>query len=242
MKAFIFAAGLGTRLKPLTDDRPKALVNLCGKPLIWHTINYLKKFDVNEIVVNVHHHAPMLIDYLIHTNWSIPVSISDESDFLLDTGGGLLKARPLLENKESFIAINVDIVSSFNLADAIEFHKKNKPLVTLVVRDRVTSRKFLFDENWQLSGWKNFESGKEIFSSKTKSNLIPLAFSGIHIISPHIFNLINETGKFSIVDLYLRLSKNNSISGYQDTSDFWLDLGKPGQIALAEQYLIKNNF
>jgi NDP-sugar pyrophosphorylase family protein len=237
MKAIIFAAGLGTRLKPLTDHCPKALIQLSGQPLIWHTINNLKKYGVNEVIVNVHHHAKMLTNYLINSNWDIPITISDESDLLLDTGGGLLKARKFLDDKGPFIAINVDIISSVDLDKVIEFHHKNNPLATLVVRKRDTNRQLLFDENMQLSGWKNFDTGEERTSTQNFQNSQPFAFSGIHIISPEIFKLIEEKGKFSIVDLYLRLAKNNIILGYEDSSDFWLDLGKAGQIQLAEEYL-----
>jgi NDP-sugar pyrophosphorylase family protein len=240
MKAFIFAAGLGTRLKPYTDNCPKALVPLNGQPLIWHTINNLKKFGIDEVVVNVHHFSQMLIDYLGSIDWGITITISDESDYLLDTGGGLLMAKPFLEGTEPFIAINVDIISSVNLNNVIEFHNEHNSLATLVVRKRPTGRQFFFDENFQLTGWKNFESGEEKISTENFNKSHPLAFSGIHVISPSIFNQITETGKFSIVDLYLRLAKENRITGFEDTSDFWLDLGKPGQIAIGEEFLISN--
>jgi NDP-sugar pyrophosphorylase family protein len=238
MKAIIFAAGLGTRLKPLTDNRPKALIELNGNPLIWHTINNLKKHGINEVVVNVHHHAQMLINYLKNTNFGIDVNISDERSFLLDTGGGLLNARQFLDGEEPFIAINVDIISSVDIEKVIEFHKKNRPLATLVVRKRQTGRLLLFDKNHRLTGWKNIDTGQEIILSEDYMHSIPLAFSGIHIISPDIFNLISEKGKFSIVDLYLRLAKDHPIIGYEDASDFWLDLGKPGQIKIAGEYLL----
>jgi len=240
MKAFIFAAGLGTRLKPYTDTCPKALVPLNGQPLIWHTINNLKKFGVDEVVVNVHHFSQMLINYLGSIDWGITITISDESDFLLDTGGGLLKARPFLEGNEPFISINVDVISSVDLNKVVEFHNEHNSMATLVVRKRQTGRQFLFDDNFQLTGWKNFESGEEKISTKNFYNSQSLAFSGIHVISPSIFNQITETGKFSIVELYLRLAKENKITGFKDTSDFWLDLGKPGQIAMAEEFLISN--
>jgi len=239
MKALIFAAGLGTRLKPLTDNSPKALVQLNGEPLIWHTINNLKKFGVTEVVVNVHHHAAMLTNYLLQTDFGLPIHISDESDLLLDTGGGLLKARAFLDGSEPFIAINVDVISSIDLKKVIEFHLKNEPLATLVVRKRETGRLFLFDEKMHLSGWKNFVTGEEKKATENFYSSKPLAFSGIHIISPSIFNLISEEGMFSIVELYLRLAKDNIIMGYKDKSDFWLDLGKPGQLAIAEEYLAK---
>ena len=237
MKAIIFAAGLGTRLKPLTNDRPKALVGLCGQPLLWHSVNYLKKNGISEVIVNVHHFSEQLIEYVGKTDFGVPVYISDESSELLDTGGGMLKARDFLEGNEPFVACNTDIIASLDLKSVIDYHKTNNPLVTLVVRDRPTARKFLFDDAMTLTGWKNFETGQEIISRENNTNPVALAFSGIHIISPKIFVLIKETGKFSVVDLYLRLSKENRIIGYPDRSNFWLDLGKPGQTEMAEKYL-----
>jgi len=192
-------------------------------------------------VVNVHHHAAMLINYLKRNDFGIQVNISDESDILLDTGGGLLKARSFLESTESFIAINVDIISSVDLRHVIKFHHLNKPIATLVVRKRQTGRLLLFDNNQHLTGWKNYDTGEEIISRGDYFLSQPRAFSGIHIISPNIFNLISEKGKFSIIELYLRLAKDNIIMGYEDISDFWLDLGKPGQISIAQEYLERNN-
>jgi NDP-sugar pyrophosphorylase family protein len=236
-KAIIFAAGLGTRLKPLTDSYPKALVILNGKPLLWHSINFLKRWGINEVVVNVHHFADSIIDYLAKEGFGIPIHISDERNELLDTGGGLLKARKFLDSSEPFIACNVDVISSVNLMEAIEFQIENNPLATLIVRKRDTNRNFMFDENRVLSGWKNFETGEEISSNEAFSTSKPFAFSGIHVISPRIFNLITEVGKFSITIPYLRLAQQNKIMGYLDKSDFWLDLGKPGQITIAEEFL-----
>jgi NDP-sugar pyrophosphorylase family protein len=237
MKALIFAAGMGTRLKPLTDNCPKALVHLNGKPLIWYAINNLKRAGIGEVVVNIHHHALMLSNYLLKTDFGLPVHISDESALLLDTGGGLLKARPFLDGDEPFIAINVDVISSLDLREVMEFHQNSDPLATLVVRNRETGRLFLFDEDMHLSGWKNFITGEEKAATEKFYSSHPFAFSGIHVISPSIFDLITETGMFSIVELYLRLAKDNIIMGYNDTSDFWLDLGKPGQLEIAEEYL-----
>jgi len=205
--------------------------------LIWHTINNLKKIGIEEVVVNVHHHAAMLINYLTQNDLGVTIQLSDESDLLLDTGGGILKARRFFDGDEPFIAINVDVISSIDIGEVIEFHKNKNPLVTLVVRKRETARMFLFDNYMHLSGWKNFITGEEKVSTEKFYSSQPFAFSGIHIISPSIFDLISETGKFSIVELYLRLAKDNIIIGHLDTSDFWLDLGKPDQLKLAEEYL-----
>jgi len=237
MKAIVFAAGLGTRLRPLTDNCPKALVELNGKPLLWHAINTLKKAGINDVVVNVHHHANQIKEYLAHNDLGAIIAISDESDLLLDTGGGLLFAKKLLDGNEPFLAINVDIISSVDLTDVIKYHTTNDALATLVVRNRKTSRLFLFDNKMKLSGWKNFDTGEEKIASENFYKSRPLAFSGIHVISPNIFPLITETGKFSIVELYLRLAKTETIVGFEDLSDFWLDLGKPNQLEIAEAYL-----
>jgi NDP-sugar pyrophosphorylase family protein len=237
MKAIIFAAGLGTRLRPLTDQCPKALITLNGQPLLWHSIQFLKQSGIDEVVVNVHHFAGTIINYLKKEDFGITVHISDESDELLDTGGALLKARKFLDGNMPFIACNVDIITSVDLKKAIDYHNLNQPLATLVVRKRETSRFLMFNENMSLSGWKNLENSEEIISKKTFSESIPWAFSGIQIISPAIFDLISEHGKFSITTLYLRLAENYNIMGYPDSSDFWLDLGKPGQITIAEKYL-----
>jgi len=238
MKAIIFAAGLGTRLKPLTDHVPKALVKLNGQPLLWHSIQFLKRWGIEEVVVNVHHFADLIIDYLNEEDFGITIHISDERDELLDTGGGLLKARNFLDGHEPFVACNVDVISSVDLKKAIEYHDLHNSLATLIVRKRETSRYFMFDENMALSGWKNMETGEEKISNDGFSQSKPWAFSGIQILSPSIFNLIIEQGKFSIVPLYLRLAKTHKIMGYPDISNFWLDLGKPGQISIAEKYLL----
>ncbi len=237
MKAIIFAAGLGTRLKPLTDNCPKALVQLNGKPLLWHSINLLKKYGIDDITVNVHHFSKDIIKYLSDNEFGIRINISDESDFLLDTGGGLLKAKCFLDGNEPFIACNVDIISSVDIGKLIEYHKENQAIATLVVKNRLTSRYFMFDESMKLTGWVNTTTGEEIISNEEFYNSQMFAFSGIQVISPDIFDLIEEKGKFSITSLYLRLAEKRTIKGWIDDSEFWLDLGKPGQIEIAEKYL-----
>lgn len=237
MKAIIFAAGLGTRLKPLTNNCPKALVKLNGQPLLWHTINKLTLAGVSEIVINVHHLGDQIIDYLNHQQFKVPIHISDERNLLLDTGGGLKKAQQFLTGDAPIVAYNVDIISSVSLPDVIAWHNMKKALATLVVRNRQTSRYLLFDPNMQLTGWQNKTTGETKTVSKQFENSCPFAFSGIQIISPAIFNLITEQGKFPITELYLRLAQKQLIMGYSDMSDFWIDLGKPGQIEIAENYL-----
>ena len=236
MKGFIFAAGLGTRLQPLTDHKPKALVELNGQPLLYHAIQKLKEVAVDEIIINVHHFSTLVIDYVQQNDFGISITISDESDFLLDTGGGLLKAKALLLNTP-FIAYNVDIVSSINLNQLVDFHTESGNLATLVVRNRETSRYLMFDQQIHLSGWINKTSSDKIVANENFDQSQPLAFSGIQIIEPSIFDKITETGKFSVIPMYVRLAETEKIGGFLDHSDFWLDVGKPGQLEVAEEYL-----
>jgi len=241
VKALLFAAGLGTRLKTYTHDKPKALVTLAGKPLLQHAIEHLKTFGINEITINVFHFAEQIIDFISEQNsFGIRINISDEREQLLDTGGGLKKANVFLNGTEPILIYNVDVISNLNLIDVLNYHQQNKALATLVVRKRETSRYLLFDESMQLTGWKNFSNGDTIISrTDSFAHSQPFAFSGIHILDPHIFNLITEEGKFPIMDLYLRLAKDHKIIGYHDQSDLWMDLGKPDQLIAAEQVLAK---
>lgn len=241
MKALLFAAGLGTRLKTYTQDKPKALVNLAGKPLLQHAIEHLKSFGINEITINVFHFAEQIIEFINQQNsFGIKINISDEREQLLDTGGGLKKAEVFLNGTEPILIYNVDVISNLNLIDVLNYHQQNKALATLVVRKRETSRYLMFDEQLQLTGWKNFSNGDTIISrADTFALSQPFAFSGIHILDPRIFNLITEEGKFPIMDLYLRLAKDHKIIGYRDQSELWMDLGKPDQLIAAEQLLTK---
>ncbi len=235
MKGFIFAAGLGTRLKPLTNHQPKAMVELNGRPLLFHAIQKLKEVKVEEIIVNVHHFSSLVIDYLQQNDFGIPIVISDETNELLDTGGGLLKAKTIISN-DTIIAYNVDIISSINLNEMLAFHQRNKNLATLAVRNRSTSRYLMFDKEMQLSGWINKSSGDEIVSNNNFKQSQPFAFSGIQIIEPTIFEKITEKGKFSVTPMYVRLAASEKIGAYLDQSDFWLDVGKPGQLEIAEAF------
>lgn len=240
MKALIFAAGLGSRLKEYTQNKPKALVTLAGKPLLQRAIEHLKNFGINHIVINVHHFADQVIDFIKeHDSFGIRIDISDERDQLLDTGGGLKKAGQFLMGNEPILIYNVDVVSNLDLNELLEFHGQNKALATLVVRQRKTSRYLMFDENMLLAGWKNFSSGETIVSREDSfADSHPYAFSGIHILQPEILDLITEEGIFPIMDLYLRLAKNHPIKAYIDQSDLWMDLGKPDQIVEAEKLFL----
>lgn len=237
MKAIIFAAGLGTRLQPLTNHCPKALVKLNEKPLVWYAIQKLVDAGVSEIIINIHHFGEQILEYFSQVHLPVPVYFSDERHVLLDTGGGLLKAKTYLNNADPIIAYNVDVISSVNLRDVLKFHQDKQALATVVVRNRQTSRYLLFNDRMQLTGWKNYTTGEEKISRPDFISSKPLAFSGIQILSPGIYDLITEKGKFSIIDLYLRLAKTEQILGYVDHSDYWIDLGKPGQLEEAEKHL-----
>lgn len=236
----IFAAGLGTRLKGFTADKPKALVEIAGKTLLEHSITYLKRFGIQKMVVNVHHFPDQIIGFLQRNNhFGVEISISDERDILLDTGGGLKKASSFLQEANAVVLYNVDIFSDLNLNSLLEFHFKENALASLSVRKRDTSRYLLFDEQMQLTGWKNTVSGEtKISRYNSFHNSQMLAFSGIHVVSRGIFDLISETGKFSIIDLYLRLAQKNTVKGFADESLFWLDLGKAEEFSQAEAMIL----
>lgn len=241
MKALLFAAGMGTRLKSYTQDKPKALVSLAGKPLIQHAIEHLKSFGITDITINVFHFAEQVIEFIDeHNSFGINIHISDERDQLLDTGGGLKKAGTFLKGDEPIVIYNVDVISNLDLNAVLKYHQEQKALATLVVRSRETSRYLMFDRNLQLAGWKNFSNGDTIISrAKEFQEAEPFAFSGIHIVQPEILNLITEKGKFPIMDLYLRLAMEHLIKAYIDQSDLWMDLGKPEQLLAAEELLSK---
>ena len=233
MKAMIFAAGLDTRLKPLTDSVPKALVIIKNKTLLEHAIQKLRTAGVTEIIVNVHHLSDQIITFLEQNDFGINISISDETDLLRDTGGGLKKVQHFFDD-QAFILYNVDILTDINLKGVYQKHLQNNPLATLVVRKRETSRYLLFDDNYRLCGWENVKTKKQkIALDHTPLN--QFAFSGIHIVSPEIFKLMPEKDVFSIIDLYLGIAGKYEIKAHVDQSDFWIDLGK------YEQYKNLNN-
>lgn len=235
MKAMIFAAGLGTRLKPFTDNHPKALAVVNEKPLLQRNIEYLKSYGIDEIVINVHHFADQIIEFLEENNYfGIEISISDETDQVLETGGGLVKAKANFE--EDFLVMNVDILTDLNLTDFIKAHQENKALVTLAVSDRNSSRKLFFNEQKELKGWRNLKTEEEIKAVDSLDDLNDLAFSGIHVINPTLFDKITETGKFSIMKVYMDLMKTESIIGFDHSGGILIDVGRPESVIEAEQY------
>ncbi len=234
MKAMIFAAGLGTRLKPFTDNHPKALAVVNNKPLLQRNIEYLKGYGINEFVINVHHFPDQIIDFLKeHNNFGCKVNISNETDALLETGGGLKKASDYLKGNTPFLVMNVDMLTNLAVDKMIAFHNAGKALATLAVKRRETTRYFLFNDKNELCGWQNTKTGEEKIK-RQEPDLTPKAFSGIHIIDPQIFDLIKQEGKFSMVDVYLDLCSKHTIKGFDHTNDILLDVGKPESIQQAE--------
>lgn len=229
----LFAAGLGTRLKPFTENHPKALAPVNGKPLLQRNIEYLKSYGVTEVVVNVFHFADQIIDFLNeHNNFGITIHISDERPEVLETGGGLVNAKHFFE--DDFLVMNVDILTDLNITEFIKAHQKFNAIVSLAVSDRDSSRKLLFDENNQLQGWRNLSTNEEILATNNSENLKELAFSGIHIIQPKLFNSINFEGKFSIMKVYMELMKTDTILGFDHSGGILIDVGRPSSVLEAE--------
>ena len=227
MKAMILAAGLGTRLKPVTDRIPKALVEVNGATLLQQTLDHLKNYRINEVIVNVHHFAEQVRDYLDrHHDFGMEITISDESAELLDTGGGLKKASWFFKDGLPFVVHNVDVISDLDL-DALQgYHLRSGAMATLVVRERETSRYLLFDDDMLLCGWENTITGEKRITGRKSEGLRRLAFSGIQIIDPELIDVVAMTGKFSLTEMYLRLSSEQKIAGFVDRESFWMDAGK----------------
>lgn len=237
MKAMLFAAGLGTRLKPFTENHPKALAPVNGKPLLQRNIEYLKSFGITEIVVNVFHFADQIIDFLNENdNFGITIHISDERPEVLETGGGLVNAKHFFD--EDFLVMNVDILTDLNITDFIKAHQENNALVTLAVSDRTSSRKLFFNEANALKGWKNLNTNEEIKAIDSLDNCKELAFSGIHLIKPELFDFIIETGKFSIMKVYMELMKSETILGFDHSGGILIDVGRPSSVLEAEEVFI----
>ncbi len=232
----IFAAGLGTRLKPLTDNLPKALAPFNGKPLLWHAINSLKGIGVERIVINVHHFAKQIIDYVAGEEWWTEVLISDESDALLDTGGGLLKAQSLFIPNKSVLVRNVDIITSTNLENFIYSHQQSGNDATLMVKKRNTSRYLQFNKEMHLCGWRNAKTNEEIVVGHAGEKT-ELAFSGIHMIEQQLLEQFGNVRPFSVIKAYLETAETNQIAGYQvNDTDAWFDVGTIEKLQEAEFY------
>lgn len=234
MKAMIFSAGLGTRFKPWTDEHPKALALVNGKSLIQRNIEYLQRYGINEVVVNVHHFADQLIDEIErHNGWGSHITFSDEQAELLETGGGLLHARHLLENGQPFITLNADILTDFPIDELVQLHHQQQALIAFAVSNRSSSRRFLFDENCRLSGWENQATG-ETKIVRAVSQPKSLAYGCVALFDPAVFMLIPQRGKFSLTETYLSLAANELIIGYEANAVKFVDVGKPESVAIAE--------
>lgn len=226
MKAMILAAGYGTRLKPITDNKPKALVEVQGAPLLQHAINNLKKHGFKDIIINVHHFANQILNFLeANNNFGINIQISDETELLLDTGGGIKKAQKYFNN-EPFLVYNVDILTNIDINKLIEQHKKSNALATLAVKERETTRQILFDDENNLCEWRNIVTGEVKTCRKPIGQLKPLGFNCIHVINPEIFELFIEEGAFSIMDFYLRIAKTHNIKAFITNDAEWYDIGR----------------
>ena len=240
MKAMVFAAGMGTRLRPLTDQTPKALVTVNGKTVLERVLFTLKNYGFDDVIINIHHFARQVKKFIEEKSFpDMKISFSDESDRLLDTGGGLKKAAWFFNDHRPFLVHNVDVLSDIDLHKVYQSHLENKPLATLIVHRRETDRLLLFDDHMHLSGWKNAKTGT-VKNPGSKSTLREFAFSGIHIIEPTLFNLIKHDGVFSIIDVYLELLTRHTINGYEVKGHRWMDIGSMDDLEDAEKYYHDN--
>jgi len=241
MKAMILAAGAGTRLKPMTDNMPKALIPVGGVPMIAHIILKLKAAGITHIVINIHHFGEQIIDFLaLKNNFGLTIDISDERDYLLDTGGGIKRASRFFDGNEPFLVHNVDIFTDVDLEAMYQSHVSSGALATLLVSHRRSARQLLFNKKEQLCGWQNRETGevKSAFPHFDPSIYMEYAFGGIHVISPDIFRLMEEwTGKFSIITFYLSVCPAMPVRLYTDDAIQLIDAGKMEGLEEVEQWL-----
>ena len=235
MKAMIFAAGLGTRFKPWTDKHPKALALVNGKSLLQRNIEYLQEYNITDVVVNVHHFADQVKGAVEKNDgWGSNIIISDETSEVLETGGGLWKARDLLKDEEPFITLNADFLTNLDIQKLLDFHTDKKGLISFGVSNRKSSRNLLFDDTSRLCGWRNNSTGEEKIAI-FKPAVIPMAYSCVVVFDQSVFDLIPQRGKFSIIDTYLSLAAEHPIYGYDHSGDKLVDVGKPESVELAEK-------
>jgi NDP-sugar pyrophosphorylase family protein len=236
MKAMIFAAGLGKRLGTITENIPKALVDINGKTALHLAVEKCSNQGFDDIIINVHHFADKVeaeVEHLTKTGFKI--SVSDERGMLLETGGGLYKAREFFDNNP-FLIYNVDIISDLDLSSLYRYHLKMKGLATLAVRNRPGNRFFLVNDSGRICGWRNRATGEEILTGKAQGDLSEIAFSGLHIVEPEIFNYMKE-GIYTMTDLYLTLSEKHKIYTFRDDSGYWGDIGTPESLEFAKKHL-----
>jgi MurNAc alpha-1-phosphate uridylyltransferase len=234
MKAMIFSAGLGTRFKPWTDKHPKPLAVINGKSLLQRNVEYLQQYGIKDIIINVHHFPEQVIEAIQNNKgWGSNITISDETDFLLDTGGGLLKAKDFFTPDEPFLTCNADILTDLAIDRIVNFHRENKPLISLGVTKRKTSRYFLVDKDDRLCGWRNIATGAEKIPL-AHPDLEEKAYSSVAIFEYSVFDKNPFAGKFSLIDLYLHLAPTDKIVCFDHTGDRWVDVGKPETVSIAE--------
>lgn len=234
--AFILAAGLGTRLRPLTNDRPKALVEVNGRTLLEINLRRVIEAGAGRVVVNAHHFGEQVIDFVGSRDWGCEVLVSDERDLLLDTGGGLKKAQSLLGSDVPILVHNVDILSRVDLADMVKQYADSMSVATLAVSDRNTSRYLLFEDD-RLVGWHKKGTAEYLWSESPMEGCKELAFSGIAVVSPRLIDLLPEAeAPYSIIPEYVRLAKSHAISAFHHSPGDWLDVGKPETLAKAAMF------
>ncbi|MFA8300163.1 MAG: NDP-sugar synthase [Hyphomicrobiales bacterium] len=232
----ILSAGFGTRLQELTKEKPKALVEVKGKPMLEYQLDRLISAGCKEVIVNTHHYSDQIIDFCNNYKGNIRINISDESHEILDTGGGILNAQKFFDGEKTIFIQNVDVYSSLNTNDFINYHQQNNAFATLAVKERKTSRYLLFDDSMRLCGWENVKTKEQKLVHPSK-NLKRFAFSGIHAINPELLNHTQHSGKFSVIDMYLELAAQHKIIAYLQSEGFWIDAGKPEAIDHLNQIL-----
>lgn len=248
MKALVFAAGLGTRLRPLTDSIPKALAPVAGRPALQHVLEHIRAAGIKEVVVNVHHFPEQICDFLSkHDNFGLDIRISDESEQLLDTGGGLLRALPLLGCDEPVLLHNADIWTDVDLGRMIVAHESARRDSTLLAWERNSSRRLLFDGSGRMKGWCNLTNGETRPYNLDAGAFSQLAFGGIHIVSPSLFPALEDYGRtsgevFSITTFYIDACRNAEIRLYSPAEDFhWFDIGRPESLRRASDFVLSRN-
>ena len=238
MQAMIFSAGLGTRFKPWTDTHPKALALVNGKPLLQRNIEYLRQYGIREVIVNVHHFADQMDMAIVENDgWGSDLLVSDEREEVLETGGGLLKAKDLFNPGERFVTCNADFLTDLNINDLLAFHQLQKSLISFGVSSRPSSRNLLFNKDYRLVGWKNNKTGETRIAIPEETVAHELAYSCVVVFEYDIFRLMEAagfTGKFSLIDVYLTLAPQHRIMGYNHSGDRLVDVGKPASVAIAE--------
>ncbi len=236
MKAMIFAAGMGTRLGRITQNIPKALIDLNGKTALHHAVEKCHDFGFDDIIINVHYLADMVLEEVRKLKkMGYRIEVSDETGGLLETGGGLYKARDFFDSAP-FLIYNVDIISSFDISALYKYHLMKKGLATLAVRHRPGNRFYLIDDEGIIRGWRNSATGEQILTGKESSSLSEIAFSSMHIVDPEVFNYMTD-GVYTMTDLYLRLAPEFNIFTLLDDSGYWVDIGTPENLDKAREIL-----